>query len=135
MTCVPGKMRVAQMEVEYASHQAGITPTTKRCQVDCDGCGASLATESLRSHLETQHHIFWLFVLNRDIVIAHPAEVYPAIKVPATGTYYCPVLQCGGFLSTRYNLRQHFMMQHTQNLVCIPAKGSQPLLGAVLIKV
>jgi hypothetical protein len=99
----------------------------KRCRVDCDVCGASLAAESLRSHLETQHDIFRSFVLNRDIIIAHPAEVYRAIDAPATGIYYCPVPQCWGFSSTRYNLRQHFLMQHPQDLVCMPTKGSQPL--------
>jgi hypothetical protein len=64
MICVPGKIRVAPTEMEYASQQAGNTTTTKRCWVDCDVCGASLAAESLQSHLETQHDIFWLFVLN-----------------------------------------------------------------------
>ena len=42
----------------------------KRQHVDCKVCGASLAAESLRSHLETQHNIFRSFVLNRDIVVA-----------------------------------------------------------------
>jgi hypothetical protein len=58
MICVPGKIRVAPSETEYASQQAGNTTTTKHCRVDCDICGASLATESLQSHLEIQHDIF-----------------------------------------------------------------------------
>jgi hypothetical protein len=64
MICVPGKIQSAQTEVEYTSQQVGNTTTTKRCRVDCDVCGASLAAKSLQSHLETQHDIFWLFVLN-----------------------------------------------------------------------
>jgi hypothetical protein len=64
MICVPGKIQSAQTEVDYTSQQAGNTTTTKRWWVDCDVCGASLAAESLQSHLETQHDIFWLFVLN-----------------------------------------------------------------------
>jgi hypothetical protein len=115
------------MEEEYANQQAENTTTTKRCRVTCDICGASLAAESLRSHLETQHDIFWSFVLNRDIAIARPAEVYHAIEAPNTGTYCCPVPLCLGISSTRFNLCQHFLMRHFQDLVCIPAKGSQPL--------
>jgi hypothetical protein len=118
MICVPGKIQSAQMEVEYTSRQAGnTTTTTKHCQVDCDVCGASLAAESLQSHLETQHDIFLLFVLNRDIVIARPAEVYHAIEAPDTGIYCCPVPLCLGQSSTRFNLRRHFLMQHPQDLL------------------
>jgi hypothetical protein len=51
MICMPGKIRVAPTEREYASQQAGNTTTTKHCRVDCDVCGTSLAAESLRSHL------------------------------------------------------------------------------------
>jgi hypothetical protein len=128
MICVPGKIQAALMEEEYANQQAGNTTITKCCRVICDVCGASLAAESLRSRLETQHDVFWSFVLNQDIAIARPAEVYRAIEVPNTGIYCCPVPLCPGILSTRFNLRQHFLMQHPQDLVCIPAKGSQPLL-------
>jgi hypothetical protein len=127
MICVPGKIQAALTEEEYANQQAGNTTTMKHCRINCDVCGASLAAESLRSHLETQHDIFWLFVLNQDITIARPAEVYRAIKAPNTGIYCCPVPLCPGILSTRFNLRQQFLMQHPQDLVCIPAKGSRPL--------
>jgi hypothetical protein len=41
--------------------------------------------------------------------------------------YFCPVPQCGRQLGTRLNLRHHFLMQHMQDLVCIPIKSSQPL--------
>jgi hypothetical protein len=54
----------------YAAQQAGNTTTSKHCWVDCDVCGTSLVAESLQSHLETQHDIFRLFLLNRDIVVA-----------------------------------------------------------------
>jgi hypothetical protein len=127
MICMPEKIRVAPTETEYASQRAGNTTTTKSCRVDCDVCGANLAAESLQSHLETQNGIFWSFVLNRDIAIARPSEVYHAIKAPDTGIYCCPVPMCPGKSSTRFNLRRHFFMQHPQDLVCIPAKGSQPL--------
>jgi hypothetical protein len=40
----------------------------KHRRVECKVCGTSLAAESLKSHLETQHNIYRLFVLNQDIV-------------------------------------------------------------------
>ncbi len=83
--------------------------------------------ESLQSHMDTQHDIFRSFVLNQDIVVAHPPVVYRATKLPTTGLYFCPVAQCGGRSGTRFNLRCHFLMQHPQDLVCILAEGSHPL--------
>ena len=48
MTCLPGKIQVAQTEEEYASQQTGLgTATTKRRRVACEVCGTSLAAESL----------------------------------------------------------------------------------------
>jgi hypothetical protein len=67
MTCLPGKIRVAKMEEEYAAQQTGNTTAAKRRHIDCEVCGVSLAAESLQNHLETQHDIFWLFILNRDL--------------------------------------------------------------------
>ena len=65
MTCLPGKIQVARMEAEYASQQTGLGPSrAKRQHIDCKVYGASLAAEPIRSHLETQHDIFWLFVFN-----------------------------------------------------------------------
>jgi hypothetical protein len=131
MTCVPGKIQVAQMEAKYASQQVGITTPLKDCWVDCDLCGASLAAESLQSHLETQHDILQLFVLNQDIVDARPAEVYHAIKLPTTSNYCCPVLQCAGTLSTRFKLCPHFLMQHPQDLVCIWLRAPNPCQSVI----
>jgi hypothetical protein len=128
MTCLPGKMRVSQTEEVYASQQMGLgTSTMKHRCVDWEVCGTSLMAESLQSHLETQHNIFRLFVLNRDIVVAQPPEDYHATKSPATGLYFCPVAQCGGHLGTRFSLRHHFFMRHPQDTICIPIEGSQPL--------
>jgi len=128
MTCLPGKIRVAQTEEEYASQQTGLgTSTMKHRRVDCEVCGASLAAESLCSHLETQQNIFRSFVLNWDIVIARAPEVYHVTESPTTGLYFCPVAQCGGQSGTRFNLRRHFLMRHPQDLICIPIEGSQPL--------
>ena len=79
VTCVPGRIRVARTEEEYANQQAGNTTTLKRPRVECEVCGTSLAAGSLQGYLETQHDIFGSFVLNRDIVVACPAVVYRAV--------------------------------------------------------
>ncbi len=127
MTCLPGKIRVAKMEEEYAAQQTGNTTAVKHWRVDCKVCGVSLAAESLQSHLEMQHNIFWLFFLNRDLAPEQAAVVYRAMELPATGIYLCPVPQCGSHSGTRFNLLRHFLMQHPQDLVCIRIKGSLPL--------
>ncbi len=65
MMCVPGKIRVSHTEEGYHAQQyRPVNPTAKHHRVECDICGASLAAGSLRSHLETQHDTYRLFVLN-----------------------------------------------------------------------
>jgi hypothetical protein len=66
-------------------------------------------------------------VLNQDLVPERAAVVYCATELPATGIYLCPVPQCGGHSGTRFNLHQHFLMQHPQDCVCNPIKSSLPL--------
>jgi hypothetical protein len=66
-------------------------------------------------------------MLNWDLVPAQAAVVYRAMEFPTTGIYSCLVPQCGGHSGTRFNLRQHFLMRHPQDLVCILIKGSLPL--------
>jgi hypothetical protein len=127
MTCLHGKIRVAKTEEEYAAQQTGDTTTAKRRRAVCEVCGISLAAASLRGHLETQHDIYRSFVLNRDLVPERAAVFYRATESPATGIFSCPVPQCGGRSGTRFNLRRHFLMQHPQDLVCIPIEGSLPL--------
>jgi hypothetical protein len=65
VTCVLGNIQVAHTEAAYHVQQLGpVDPTVKRCWVECNICGVSLAEESLQSHLETQHDMYWSFVLN-----------------------------------------------------------------------
>ncbi len=45
-----------------------------------------------------------------------------------TGHYFCLVVNCVGEASTRWNLRQHFLELHPQDLVVCPSEGSTPLL-------
>jgi hypothetical protein len=77
--------------------------------------------------LETQHDIYRSFVLNQDLVPEQATAVYHATELSATGVYSCPVPQCGSHSGARFNLHQHFLMKHPQDLVCIPIKGSLPL--------
>jgi hypothetical protein len=64
MTCLLGKIQVARTEEEYAAQQTGNAAMMKRWRIDCKVSGISFAAESLQSHLETQHDIYRLFVLN-----------------------------------------------------------------------
>jgi hypothetical protein len=130
MICILGRIREGYIEEEYTNIRSGAETATdrKRRRVDCQICGDSLQAGSLKSHLETQHDIYCSFVLSRDIVIERPAIVYHAIVSTDTGRYFCPVANCVGGASTRWNLRRHFLERHPQDLVVCPSEGSAPLL-------
>jgi hypothetical protein len=128
MTCVPERIREGYMEEEYTLHRSGVVTAAdrKRRRVVCQICSASLQAGSLASHLETQHDIYCSFVLGRDIATERPAVVYPAITLIETGCYFCPVANCVGDASTRWNLRRHFMDHHPQDLVFCQSEGTAP---------
>ncbi len=109
MMCVPGKIRQAHTPEAYYTQQYGpVNPTTKRHRVECNICGMSLASGSLRSHLETQHDTYWSSVLNQELTVERDAVVYRAIA-NATVTYVCPVPACVGIACTEAILRLHFL--------------------------
>ncbi len=109
MTCIRGNIQVAHMEEAYHMQQyRPVNTTTKHHQVECDICGVSLAVGSLRSHLETKHETYWLFVLNQELTIEREAVVYRA-TTDATGTYFCPVPACVGVVGSKSALRSHFL--------------------------
>jgi hypothetical protein len=109
MTCVPGNLQVAHTEAAYHMQQLGpVDPTAKRHRVECNLCGASLAVGSLRSHLETQHNTYRLFVLNQELTVEREPRVYRA-NVDATGTYFCQVPACVGVACSEAVLRSHFL--------------------------
>jgi hypothetical protein len=60
MVCIPGQICEAYMEEQYAKYKSptGAAADNKRCHIDCEICGASLAAGSYQSHQETQHDIF-----------------------------------------------------------------------------
>jgi hypothetical protein len=128
MVCIPGRIREGKTEKEYAKYKSQMETTDgKRHQVDCEICSASLAAGSYRSHLESQHDIFWSFAIQQDIVIDRPAVIYRAIELIAADTYPCPVPNCVGEASTRWALKRHFVDRYPQDLVVILSKGSTPL--------
>jgi hypothetical protein len=109
MTCIPGIIRLAHTEVAYHVQQQGpVNPTMKRHWVECDVCGVSLVAGSLQSHLETQHNMYWLFVLNQKLTVEHEPWVYQAIA-DTTGTYFCPVPACVGVACSEAVLQSHFL--------------------------
>ncbi len=118
MRCLPGKIRVAQTKALEHQRQSVNVLSVRSV--------APALPKPLRDpapHLP----VIWSFILIWDIIVARPPEVYRAAESPATGTYFCPVPQCGGQLGTRFNLRCHFLMRHLQDLVCILIEGSHPL--------
>jgi hypothetical protein len=103
MVCIPGRIQEGYTEEEYANYKSPIETSVnrKRCHVDCEICGASLAAGSYQSHLESQHDVFCSMVLQRDIVVDRPPVVYLAIKLLGAGTYFCLVPHCIGKASTK----------------------------------
>jgi hypothetical protein len=53
MVCIPGRIQEGYTEEEYADYksQTVTAANKKRCCVDCEICGASLAAGSYQSHL------------------------------------------------------------------------------------
>jgi hypothetical protein len=129
MTCIPGRIREGYTEEEYTLNKSGLeTAADRNCRrVDCRICGVSLAAGSLRGHLETQHDVYRSVVLNRELVEERPAVVYRAIALSTTGRYFCPVANCVGKASTRWNLCRHFLERHPHDLVCCLSEGTAPL--------
>ncbi len=127
MTCVPGNIQGPHTEAAYRAQQQGpVDSTVKHHRVECDVCGMSLAAGSFRSHLETQHGTYRLFVPSRELTVEYEPWVYQAIA-DATGTYFCPVPACVGVACSKAVLRSHFLRHHPQDLVRCPTEGSLPL--------
>jgi hypothetical protein len=88
MVCILGRIREGKTEKAYTEYKSQTETTDgKRRRVDCEICGTSLAAGSYQSHLESQHNIFWSFVLQQDIVIDCPAVIYCAIESIAADTF------------------------------------------------
>jgi hypothetical protein len=106
MTCMPGNIRVAHTKEAYhAQQKRPVNPIAKCHWVECDICGASLATGSLQSHLEMQHDMYRSFVHNWELTGECEADIYQA-TANATGTYFCPVPACVGIAESKAVLQQ-----------------------------
>jgi hypothetical protein len=128
MTCIPGKIRESLSEEVYHDSRLGLLSSTDRKHlcVDCDICGERLQASSLQSHLETQHDIYPLFVLNWELTEVMPTTFRAQLHT-ASGEYNCPVPGCIGTANTGYNLWHHFVMRHPTHTVIIPKEGLLPL--------
>jgi hypothetical protein len=85
--------------------------------VVCEICSTNLAAGSYQSHLESQHEVFHSVVFQQDILVERPAVVYHVIELLAVGKYFYPVLHCISNLSTKWNVRWHFLDPHPQDLI------------------
>ncbi len=129
MTCIPGKIRESLSKEVYYDSRLGLLSSTdqKHLRVKCNICGERLQASSLQSHLEMQHDIYRLFVLNRKLTEMTPTTFRTQLHT-ASGEYNCPLPDCVGTANTGYNLPRHFGMRHPTHTVIIPKEGSLPLL-------
>ena len=124
MVCIRGQIRTRLMDdICNNSHEGLISQDEWHDRlVECDVFKKDLATGSLTNHLETQHDVFGYFVLNRDLIVDREPQVFNETYSHARKPFLCPVLGCTGGLSTKWNLRQHFLDWHPDNLVNILCK-------------
>jgi len=128
MICVPGKIRTCLTTSVYNRTRGCLENAEDGSyRVECDKCGQSLKEGSLASHLETQHGVYRSRVINQEFLVDRPAVVYEAhASAEARTKYFCPVPECEGWASTKWNLRRHFQMRHPKDLVDIPGEGVYP---------
>jgi hypothetical protein len=128
MTCIPGKIRESLSKEVYHDSRLGLLSSTnrKRLRVKCNICGERLQASSLQSHLEMQHDIYHLFVLNWELTEVTPTTFHAQLHT-ASGECDCPVPSCVGMANTGYNLRRHFVMCHPTHTVNILKEGLLPL--------
>jgi hypothetical protein len=60
MVCILGRIHEAYTEQQYVKYKSptGAVADNKRCWINCEICGTSLAAGSNQSHLESQHDVF-----------------------------------------------------------------------------
>jgi hypothetical protein len=108
MTCIPGKIRVSLSKEVYNDYcpKASTHAAMKRLGVECNICGQRILAASLQGHLEMQHSVYRLFVLNRDVKGGHPPVTFRAEEDTKTDLYFYTVPGCCGGAHTRYTLCQ-----------------------------
>ena len=104
--------------------------------VGFDVCGEDLAASLLRSHLDTQHGMYRLFVLIRDLVDEYrPPVSYRATNSIATNKFACPVPGCVGTAGTKYGIRRHLRFLHPWDLLDIQGRRQYPKCGRCKMQV
>ena len=106
MVCVPGKFWTRLSTLVYNRTRVDLNMAKDdSCRVECDRCGQSLKEGSLASHLETQHGVYRSRVINQELLLGRPAEVYVARECTTVGLkFFCPIPGCTGWATTKQNL-------------------------------
>ena len=78
-------------------------------------------------HLETQHGIYWSFVLSQHLITENYLPVtYLAILSMTTAKFVFPIPGCARTVGTKYGLHRHFRFLHPHKLFNVPGKGCYP---------
>ena len=84
-----------------------------------------LSAASLGEHLATQHDIYQSRVINKNLIIDGPPCTFLG-TANINGLFACPVPGCVGDITTKWNLRKHFVDPHPLDFVSLPGEGVYP---------
>ena len=125
MVMTPGRIRAKLSPEGYEARMrldgedvglGGRGPVGRRVQ--CPKCCKTLKAASLRSHMETQHDEYEVFLPPAED--AAPPATYHVRKDVARGGYSCPVQDCPyGRARDHYRLRAHFRFRHQRDAVVV----------------
>ena len=125
MVMTPGRIRAKLSPEGYEARMrldgedvglGGRGPVGRRVQ--CPKCRKTLKAASLRSHMETQHDEYEVFLPPAED--AAPPATYHVRKDVARGGYSCPVQDCPyGRARDHYRLRAHFRFRHPRDTVVV----------------
>ena len=116
-------------EAAYTRRMTGVVPSFRERQrerVQCPECELELTAGSLTAHRQAQHG------KERPPQWATPhatpdPRLYNRVSFPrASRSIGCPVEVCEGRVTTRTNLRIHFVHRHMWNTIVILEEGNRP---------
>ena len=111
MVFLPGRIRAYLTVDAYKARMGDLYRKERRVRkVSWQECGQGMVVGSLRSHLETQHGVYTLFVLPADAAPPVAPRHLAAIFDVTEEKYRCPVPGClqvqeGRGCKTPFNLR------------------------------
>jgi len=78
MTCVLGKLRTCHPNSVHTCIQKDLATYSElqTCIVDCVMGGQTFQANTIDCHLESQHELYWLLVINQDLLIEKEPEVH-----------------------------------------------------------